>query len=257
MNGDWMIHRTKVLGSKLLSDVLETLEKYDVEETEESYKLTINQKEDAHEGEAKSQYRVAEDLKKKYPSIVRALSRLEQMSLITRTQNAEKGKRTPIIFAWTYKAVILFPEIAPLDSLSGTYNEFFGDWKDCAHYFSDLVKCEEDEAEAILTFLCWTSRSFLRWVRDEIILPLDERGEGPPDPDNHEYWRQLAMRNLVKEYLIHMIQNPQKYFDEAFRNIPKEKLGISNSLFNGLKKVLKFGENLLSGIEIQNLKYIS
>ena len=116
-----------VLGSGLLLDVLETLEKYEVEETDESYTLTINQKERRSKGESKSQYRVAEDLNKKYPSIVRALSRLEQMSLITRTQNVEKGKRTPIIFGWTHKAVVLFPEITSLDSLSGTYNEFFGD----------------------------------------------------------------------------------------------------------------------------------
>jgi len=257
MKGDWTYNRIEVLGSKLLSDVLGTVEKYEVEETAGSYKLTINQKEDEPEGEVKSQYRIAEDLKKKYPSIVRALSKLEQLGLVTRTQNAKKEKRTPVVFVWTHKAVVLFPEIAPLDSLSGTYNEFFGDWKDCAHYFSDLLKCEEDEAEAILTFLCWISRSFLRWVRDEIILPLNERGEDPPDLDNHEYWRKLALRYLIEEYIVHMSEDQDKYFKEALKNIGEKDLKILDSLFNGLKKVLNFGVTTLSSKEFGVFKYIT
>jgi len=257
MNGDWTHHRTEVLGSKLLSDVLETLEKYEVEETEEFYGLTINQKERELEGEDKSQYRIAEDLKKKYPSIVRALSKLEQLGFITRVQSTEKGKRTPTIFAWTYKAVVLFPDLAPVDALSGTLNRLFGDWKDCMRYFSDRIKCEENEAEAILTFLCWASRNFLTWIRDEIILPLNEKGVSIPDLDNCEYWRELAIRYLIKEYILHITEDPEKYFKEAFKNIQEENLKILDSLFNGFKKVLKFGEDLLSDIEVQNLKYIS
>ena len=54
-----------------------------------------------------------------------------------------------------------------------------------------------------------------------------------------------------------MSEDPNKYFKDSFKNITEEDLRILDSLFNGLKKVLKFGINLLSDIEVHDLKYIS
>jgi len=254
---DWTAHRTAVLSSRILPDVLRTLEKYEVQEADESYTLTIGKKEGGSPSENKSQYRIAEDLRKKYPSIVRALSRLEEFGLISKAQKTEAGKRSPTFFVWTHKGVILFPDIAPVDSLSGTYNRIFGDWNDCVRYLSDFLGTQEDEANAIMTFLCWMSRRFLRWVRDEIILPKDEKAESLPELENHEYWRKLAMRYLLEEYIVHISEDPDKYFSEALSHLAEDELKISRTLSNGIAKVLKFGQSMLAGKELNGLRYIA
>ncbi len=254
MIDNWQSHRIKVLNSQLLSDVLSTIELFHLEKIEEYYIVKIIGKEDkTREAKPLSQYRIAEKLEKKYPSIIRALSKLEKMDLITKVKKNPRANT----FSWTHKAVVLFPEFAPFKPLSGTYNTLFGDWKECINHFSDMVSCNKDEAEAILTFLCWISRRFLGWVRDEIIFSLNQKGEDFPVVENHKYWRNLAIKYLIKEYILFISEDSKKYFSEAFENISKEDLMSLNLFFNGLRKTLKSGEKMLSIKYLDNLKYIS
>lgn len=255
MEDDWTKTRTYVMGSRLLLGVLRTLEKYEVEETDQSYTLRINEKERAPSATVKTRYRMAEDLNKQYPSIVRALFKLRDLGLIT-GYNIEKGDHEIAVYAWTYKAVILLPETAPLEPLSGTYTKLFGDWEDWARHICDLIKCEVDEAKAIMTFLCWMSRDFLRWIRDEIVLPANYHKEKLPELESHEYWRRLAIKYVIKEYVLYMSEDSEKYFGEAFKNLSGQDLKITNSLSDGLKKVLRFAGTMFSGEEFQHLRYI-
>lgn len=240
-SSSWEYVRAKVLTSKILRQVLEKLELYEVEVADSSYTLRIKDHKGLKKGVAKSRYRIAEELGKKYPSVIRALRILKDHDL---TLERKKGKA--VTYVWTLKAVILFPEMATVDNLSGFYQAIFGDPDEFRDYWSSLLGLSKEEAKSLLDFLCWNSVDFISWIRDDIFLPYDEGDEeGLPDPNDTEYWRKMAIVYLLKEYFLYISEDPEGYFDDLKKNLASYAHKEIPMCIKAFDKLRRFGSRWL------------
>jgi hypothetical protein len=247
----WISDYITVLNSLPLQNVLKTLEKYERGETDNSYLPLMGAWEDTLQGKEKSQYQIAKELKKQYPGIQKLLLKLKEKGLVAKILTSEKGKRDSIIYGWTFKAGILFPEFAPIEVISGIFRRVFGEWNECIRFFSLYIGCDKIEARGILLFLCWLRRKFLRWVRDELFLPRSEKGDNLLKLGNYKYWRKIGIQYLIREYFLYISDDVEIYFAENFKDIPDKSFDNVESILHGLDKVLQYAETILLKRELK------
>lgn len=211
----WGYARAKILTSEILRQVLEKLEFYEVEMEDSSYTLKIKDHKGLRKGKAKSRYRIAEELGKKYPSVIRALGILKDYGL---TLEDKRGKS--VTYVWTLKAVVLFPEMAAVDCLSGLLERIFGRWEKFSDWLSSLCELSEEEAESLIHFVCWNCVDFISWIRDDIFLPCEDKGEEDlPDPDDNRYWWKTALVYMLKEYFLNISDDSKTYFNNLKKDL--------------------------------------
>jgi len=222
--------RAKVILSDLKMKILEAIELFEVERKKKPNSVTIRisiKGRIPKKPEYKSQYRIAEELGKKYASVVRALRDLENYEVII---SHSKGRK--VTYVWTYLGVLLFPELASISALEAFWETAFGDIDDFVDFISKKINANEREAEELIFYFCNLFIEFLEWLREQVILPLEkaENIEIPKLENNEEYWRELSIVFLLSHFMC------AKFLGKVPVNAKSSK-----SLKTGIQKLLKYG----------------